>query len=461
MVKELVLLSMLFCAAGVSAQDSTERRGPPPGVSRGDYAGPRPPADASDEEKRAFWRARAAERRQAEATAPVATEAAAPAADKSQSVASGSARPGRPAAGEALAVRAPAVDPHAGHMMPMVAPVAMSAAPATAASGRPRGMRGGAGDGVLWLSDQAPRRDGGGRPGGARGGANPMAGMAAMGGMDDMGMGGAPGRVPNKRLWLRSGSNPLSAGSVPAVEPVLLLDAQQQASSIDVEAHGGPYNVTFPMPEPGVYNAYFVRRAVDQETLAVTVAKAEVMRSAGHGKVEGEAQMMLPRTDSRVPVEIVRERKDEEGLFTRINYGDTIRFQVLRDGKPVQNARVTFTSGQGWSNSVQSDEDGRASFVVIRDYFPEWREFDRRHRETFVVSASFPVEQTGDWQGTPYRNVRYTTTLAGAYYPAIEDYESYAWGLGIAVVVLLFSGTAIYLYRRRRVRPYREVSFDE
>ena len=337
-------------------------------------------------------------------------------------------------------------DFHAGHMMPMAAPTAPAAA-----SGRPRGMRGG-GDGVLWLSDQAPRRDGGGRPGGARGG---------MAGMDDMGMGGAPGRIPNKRLWLRSGSNPQTAGSLPASEPVLLLDAQQQASTLEVEAHGGPYNVTFPMPEPGVYNAYFVRRAVDQETVAVTVAKAEVMRSAGHSKVEGEAQLMVPRTDSRVPVEIVRERKDGEGLFTRINYGDTIRFQVLRDGKPVQNARVSFTSGQGWSNSVLSDEDGRAGFVVIRDYFPEWREFDRRHRETFVVSASFPVDQAGDWQGSTYRNVRYTTTLAGAYYPSAEDYESYAWGLGIAVVALLFSGTAVYLYRRRRVRPYREVSFDE
>lgn len=446
----VILLSMLLCAASVPAQETGERRGPPPGVSRGDYAGPRPPADASDEEKRAFWRARAAERRKAEA-APVAAEAAAPAAEKAPPAAD--ARPGKPASGQAPAARAQAVDPHAGHTMAMAAPPA----PAAAASGRPRGMRGG-GDGVLWLSDQAPRRDGGGRPGGARGG---MAGMGGMASMDDSGMGGMPGRVPNKRLWLRSGSNPQTAGSVPASEPVLLLDAQQQASAIDVEAHGGPYNVTFPMPEPGVYNAYFVRRAVDQETLAVTVAKAEVMRSAGHGKVEGEAQMMLPRTDSRVPVEIVRERKDKEGLFTRINYGDTIRFQVLRDGKPVQNARVSFTSGQGWSNSAQSDEDGRASFVVIRDYFPEWREFDRRHRETFVVSASFPVEQTGEWQGTPYRNVRYTTTLAGAYYPAIEDYESYAWGLGIAVVVLLFSGTAIYLYRRRRVRPYREVSFDE
>lgn len=439
----LILLSTLLCAAGVPAQDVGERRGPPPGVSRSDYAGPRPPTDASDDEKRAFWQARAAERRQTEA-AP-AVEAAAPAAvELPMKRAVGGGRPEKPAV----------TDPHAGHTMP-----ALASAPAADGAGRPRVMRERGGDGVLWLSDQAPRRDGGGRSGGTRGSGNPMAGME---GMADTGMGGNPaGRIPNKRLWLRSGSNPLTAGSVPADEPVLLLDAKQQPSTVEVEAHGGPYNVTFPMPEPGVYNAYFVRRAVDQETLAVTVAKAEVMRSAGHSKVEGEAQLMLPRTDDRVPVEIVRQRKDKEGLFTRINYGDVITFQVLRQGKPVQNARVTFTSGQGWSNSAQSDEDGRTSFVVIRDYFPEWREFDRRHRETFVVSASFSVDQAGDWQGSAYRNVRYTTTLAGAYYPSIEDYESYAWGLGIAFVALLFSGTAIYLYRRRRVRPYREVSFDE
>jgi hypothetical protein len=433
MCKSINFLLGLACCVSIAsaiAQDAGERRGPPVGVSRGDYAGPRPPADASDEEKRAFWQARAAERRKAEAEAAPAVEAAAPAA----------------------------VDPHAGHAMPPAAAVAAPAsAPASAGAGRPRTMRERGGDGVLWLSDQAPRREGagGGHPGGARGG------MAGMEGMADSGMGGAPGRIPNKRLWLRSGSNPQTAGSVPASEALLLLDAKQQASTVEVEAHGGPYNVTFPMPEPGVYNAYFVRQAVDQETLAVTVAKAEVMRSAGHSKVEGEAQLMLPRTDDRVPVEIVRQRKDKEGLFTRINYGDVITFQVLREGKPVQNARVTFTSGQGWSNSRQSDEDGRASFVIIRDYFPEWREFDRRHRETFVVSASFPVDQAGDWQGSAYRNVRYTTTLAGAYYPSAEDYESYAWGLGIAVIALLFSGTAIYLYRRRRVRPYREVRFDE
>lgn len=342
---------------------------------------------------------------------------------------------------------------------------AAGAAPVAVGAGQRRTLRErGGGDGVLWLSDQAPRREDsvGGHPGGARGGGNPMAGMVGMEVMADPGMGGnSVARVPNKRLWLRSGSNPLTAGSVRAAEPVLLLNPQQQASTVEVEAHGGPYNITFPMPEPGVYNAYFVRQSVDQETLAVTVAKAEVMRSAGHGKVEGQEQMMVPRTDHRVPVEIVRQRKGKERLYTRINYGDVISFQVLRDGKPVQNARVTFTSGQGWSNSVQSDEDGRASFVIIRDYFPEWREFDRRHRETFVVSASFPVDQAGDWQGSTYRNVRYTTTLAGAYYPSAEDYESYAWGLGIAVIALLFSGTAIYLYRRRRVRPYREVSFDE
>jgi hypothetical protein len=316
------------------------------------------------------------------------------------------------------------------------------------------------GDGVLWLSDLPAQRREGGR-GGRPGGANPMGGMAGMSGMGDMSGMGAPGSVPSKRLWLRAGSNPLTARSATSADSALLLDVQGQQGVLEVDPHGGPYNVSFPMPDVGVYNVYFVQQAVDQETLNLTVAKAEVMRSAGHAKVEGEEILMVPRTDARVPVEIIRERKDKEGLFGRINYGDTVTFQVLRQGKPVQNARVTFTSGQGWSNSQPTDEDGRASFVVVRDYFPEWTEFDRRHRETFLVSASFPVEQGGEWKGSAYRNARYTATLAGAYYPSVNDYESYAWGLLVGLVGLLFTGTAVYLYRRRRVKPYQEVKFDE
>lgn len=444
----LVCTLFFLQGAAFAQENSGERRGPPAWVKNGEYKGPRPPENATPEERRAFWQARAAERAKAEAAAAAAAGDAA------------AVKP-EPAASPAKAAESHAG--HAGHMaMPSATPAGRPSASVVPAkvdgAGRPRGA---AGDGVLWLSDLPPqRREGGGR-GGRPGGAASMGGMSGMSGMGDMSGMGPPGSVPTRRLWLRAGNNPQTARSATSAEAALLLDAQGMPGVLEVEAHGGPYNVSFPMPEAGVYNVYFMQRAVEQETLNLTVAKAEVMRSAGHSKVEGEAQLMVPRTDARVPVEIVRERKDKEGLFTRINYGDLISFQVLRDGKPVQNARVTFTSGQGWSNSRQTDEEGRAAFVVVRDYFPEWGEFDRRHRETYLVSASFATEQAGEWQGSPYRGVRYTTTLAGAYYPSVNDYESYAWGLGVALVGVLFSGCAIYLYRRRRVKPYREVRFDE
>lgn len=446
----MIGLMLLLAALGGAVAQEMEGHGHAHPRS-GEYTGPRPPENATPEERRAFWQARAAERAKAEAAAaPGASESGAAKPAPNPAVA------GKPSDNHAA---------HAGHTptaataapAPVVSAAGSSPAKAEGWGGRPRG---GVGDSVLWLSDLPAQRREGGR-GGRPAGANPMGGMAGMSGMGDMSGMGAPGSVPNKRLWLRAGSNPLTARSATSADSAFLLDVQGQQGVLEVEAHGGPYNVSFPMPDAGVYNVYFMQQAVDQETLNLTVAKAEVMRSAGHAKVEGEERLMVPRTDSRVPVEIIRERKDREGLFGRINYGDPISFKVLRAGKPVQNARITFTSGQGWSNSQQTDEEGRAVFVVVRDYFPDWHEFDRRHRETYLVAASFNADQAGEWQGASYRNVRYTTTLAGAYYPSVNDYESYAWGLGVALVGMLFSGSAIYLYRRRRVKPYREVRFDE
>ncbi|TCJ15106.1 hypothetical protein EZJ19_08050 [Parasulfuritortus cantonensis] len=383
--------------------------------SAGAAAG-RPDADASPEAKRAYWQKRAAER-----------AASAPAGDPGQADHAG----------------------HAGH-------TGMAPAPAPAA---PAPRWGGGRDALLWLTDSPPRRGGhaGGRPGGGRPG---MTGMAGMAGMAE----GGPDAMASKRVWLRAGANPLDAHPASGDETALLQGPDGKAAELPVEAHGGPYNVTFPTPEQGYYNVYLIRRILDQDALEVTAAKAEVTRAGmGHGlSREDNARLVPARTDARVPVEIVRERKDKEALFTRVSYGDAISFQVLRNGKPVQNARVTFTSGQGWSHSVQSDEDGRASFTVIRDYYPdEWRLFDKRHRETWLVAASFTTPEAGDYQGGRYARTRYTATLSGAYYPGVTDYESYSDGLLVGLAGLLFTGTGIYAYRRRRVQPYKEVRFDD
>ncbi len=327
---------------------------------------------------------------------------------------------------------------------------------------------GGGRDAVLWLTDAPIKRDGkgagrhgmGGAGGSSGGKPGSALGMAGMSGMGEAG----PDGVPTKRVWLRAGGNPLTARPATGEETAFVLGPGGKPAEVKVEPHGGPYNIKFPMPQLGYYNVYFLRRTLEQDTLAISTAKAEIARGVmgQSGDSAEQARLTAPMTDARVPAEIVRLRKDKEGLFTRINYGDEITFQVLKAGKPVQNARVTFTSGQGWSNSAQSDEDGQAVFTVIRDYYPgRWELFEKRHRETYLVSASFTTPDSGEQAGGKYASTRYTATLSGAYYPGMADYESYSSGLMIGMAGLVLTGGSVYLFRRRRVKPFREVQFDE
>lgn len=413
--------------------------------------GQRPPENATPEERKAFWQQRAAER------------AAAESGVAERPAGQGGSRP--PASANSTN-STNLTNEHAGHGGPMTNPGASADASVPAGAARwGSGARGGGGRGVgvLWLSDAAPfKRDG---KGGSRhgSGGKPSGSGSGMGGMGRMGEVGKDG-VPIKRVWLNTGSNPKTARPATAEESALVQGPDGKTSEIVVDPHGGPYNVKVPTPAQGCYNVYFSRRALEQDTLNVTLAKAEVVSaSMGHSMPKDEAaRLVMPRTDARIPVEIVRERKDKETLFTRLNYGDEIVFQVLQAGKPVQNARVTFTSGQGWSNSVQSDEDGRAAFTLIRDYYPDdWSLFDKRHRENYLVSASFTTPEAGEYQGGKYASSRYSVTLSGAYYPGMADYESYSSGLMVGTAGLLFTGSSVWLYRRRRVKPYKEVRFDE
>jgi len=134
---------------------------------------------------------------------------------------------------------------------------------------------------------------------------------------------------------------------------------------------------------------------------------------------------------------------------------------VLQKGLPLQGARVRFVSNDGWVKEVTSDEQGKVSFQIIRDYFPPWNEFKKRFKANFLIIAEASAAERGTFKDQPYSTVRYQTTLSGSYYPSPDDYRSYAWGLGVGLLIVLFSGTAVYLYRRRRVKPFQEIRFDD
>lgn len=268
-----------------------------------------------------------------------------------------------------------------------------------------------------------------------------------------------------KRLWLRHGANPADAGYASAEgmpADIALLDAKGNRSIVTQTPSNGLAHVRCEFEDMGFRNAYLSRESVKDGVLRVQLAKAELLKGTCCGKTaDTDPTQEKAISDPSLPLEIIREHHDKERLFTRITSGDKITFTVHQMGKPAPETRITMLTQQGWQKTATTDASGRVEFTMIRDYFPAWSDFKRRTKETFVVVAEAEVVEAGTRHGQPYSKVRYEATLSGRYQPTPYDYKSYAWGLGIAIFVLAFGGLAVYLYRRRRVKPFREVRFSE
>lgn len=299
----------------------------------------------------------------------------------------------------------------------------------------------------LWLSDKPPDEGAASRT------------QRSHGGPVERG----PKGVYRKRLWLRRGGSPAEAAYVaPEGEfAAQLLVPDRSMGKLRQPVDKGHAQLLFDMPDEGFYNAYITQRRVVNGGLEIVTAKAEVLKHScreGHDHVR---DLMSANRLADIPLEIVRERLPEENFHSRVGYGDDISFLVLARGEPVSGAEVTLHTRSGWRNTSISDEHGRVKFTVIRDYFPRWELFNSRHRQEFLAIARLQREAAGSFQGETYSGTRYMATLPGHYYPSSRDYTSYGYGLSFGLFGLTFSGLSVYLYRRRRIRPYREVRFDD
>ncbi|WP_127477438.1 hypothetical protein [Sulfurivermis fontis] len=259
-----------------------------------------------------------------------------------------------------------------------------------------------------------------------------------------------------KNLWLRSGDGPANSAYVDQLMPGRLLLQNVKGDVVEMSGGNlhGSFGVNFAMPDEGFYNLYLISEFVSDGVRHIGVAKSEVLKHScreGHDHIK---PLIAPRTLDTLPLEIVRERQMAENFHTLLGYGDTVTFQIRRQGQPLADAEVTFHTAQGWHKTVRSDAAGHASFMLVRDYYPDWHEFERRYRQDYMVSAAYSVTEDG-------MPTRYVATYNGSYYPSTRDYRSYAYGLLLGTFALTFTGVAVYLYRRRRQRRFHEVRFDE
>lgn len=265
-----------------------------------------------------------------------------------------------------------------------------------------------------------------------------------------------------KQVWLRRGDDPRGAKHLSGVQGTLTLLSQDGSMpSVAFAEDKGVSTAKLDLPELGFYNAYWMQKMDHDGMLHVQIAKAEVLHGTCCSKDVDEAAVSKPIINAAVPLELVREHYPDEGLFTRIVSGDNVNFTVFSFGVPVAGAKVTMISHKGWQNLQTSDANGHVSFIMIRDYYPSWLEFKKRFKQSYLMTADLQVPGPVTLDGINYKSAYYNSTLAGNYYPSPHDYRSYAWGLGIGFFVIVFGGLAVYLYRRRRLKPYQEARIDD
>jgi hypothetical protein len=278
--------------------------------------------------------------------------------------------------------------------------------------------------------------------------------------------GESPGKdhQPVKQVWLRRGDNIKSAQYLTSSggnERLTMIDLGGTKSELGALSENGRLSVKTDLPAVGFYDVYYEQRSIRDGQLQVQLPKAELLWASCVAKDVDEEAVARPIINAGSPLELVREHKPDEGCMARLVSGDVVNFLVLSFGQPVAGIPVTMITQEGWRNTVVSDATGHAAFTMIRAYFPKWLEFKKYHTDTFLTVAEMDKDETGIHDGVRYTNAHYVASLPGKYRPSPYDYRSYAWGLGIALFVIVFGGASIYLYRRRRLKPYQEVRIDD
>ncbi len=206
----------------------------------------------------------------------------------------------------------------------------------------------------------------------------------------------------------------------------------------------------------GRYTVYYTTQTVRDGVRYVDAAKFDT----DYGR-HGDKVALRDTSAAHLPFEIVRLYAGDDELFSHFHAGDTLTFKTLFNGRPKAGVQLVMTAGDGWSKTAVSGSDGSVSFTLINSYFPAWDKFDKRHRDNFVLLASVTQAEAGNEGNASYASTRYRTTYTGAFYPQLESYLSYAYGLLFATGALLLTFVIVYRYRKRREKQFAEVRFDE
>ncbi len=270
------------------------------------------------------------------------------------------------------------------------------------------------------------------------------------------------GEIPSKKVWpvFKDASN--SVNCIKDISANLyLLDYDLKVTQVKQSKKRGCKTISFKMPENGYYNLFYTNKIVNNDILYNTLAKYEFRRFNHSNDAIYDEQKMSAHSIREVSFDILRLREKGETFYHRLYSGQKIRFKVLLDGKKASNIDVTMQTKTAWEKTSKTNKEGIVTFTLVKDYFPKWNEFDKRHKNEFLISANYAKTINGRYENKKYSKIKYTISYPSMYYPESSGYQSYAYGLFATIFTMLISGFVIYWYRKRREKPFQEVKFHE
>ncbi len=218
----------------------------------------------------------------------------------------------------------------------------------------------------------------------------------------------------------------------------------------------------FEMNDEGYYNAYLIIKKVKGDTLYINIAKAELLnhscRNGHHKKLEARPVNTYPKVSK---FEVYRKRQPYEDFHYFTFSGGDETFKVIYLGKPVSGVKVKINTEKGWSKTMLSDENGEINTKFIQDYFSEWKELEHRKIFYYMLEAEYTIKKDINYKGKDYGYIHYTLTMSDGYRPSKTMYSSMVWGLIVFVITLVVSIGGIFIYKERRKKPYKEITFKE
>ncbi len=205
-------------------------------------------------------------------------------------------------------------------------------------------------------------------------------------------------------------------------------------------------SISFKMPKSGYYKVYYLLETPH----SINVAKYEYKRFDHSAEAIYEKEKMSAKTIQEIPFDILQLRAEDETFYSRPHSGDVLKFKVIKNGVAQSGVNISLTTQFGWQKNLKTDANGIAKIQLIQDYLPKWNKFNKRFKENFLVVATYTEDSK-----------KYKASFSGIFTPPREAYSSYSYGFVITLIIIILLSGAIYLYRYRLQKPFKEVHFDD